>query len=655
MGRGLYQSEPVFRQHVDHCCELLKEDLGFDLREALFPAEAHSEEANARLMETAVTQPALFVVEYALAQLWMEWGIRPRGMGGHSIGEYVAACLAGVFSLEDALQLVAKRGRLMQELPRGSMLAVPLPETEVRGLLSSNLDIAAVNEVGACVVAGPSAAVESLAGVLQKRGVECRNLKTSHAFHSGMMDPILDEFEKAVGAVERHAPRIPFVSNTTGKWITAEDATSAAYWARHIRGAVRFVENIGELTGLPDAVFLEVGPGQTLSGLVRRHPSRAEQPILRSLPAPQEKKPDVETTLQALGQIWLLGGAVDWKGFHAQEKLRRVPLPTYPFERQHYWMDRLKTGEFTAAAGAAANRGRNSDVADWFSVPMWKQSVAPVAASTGDEGPWLIFSDEAGIATHFAQHLKQADQSFVTVTAAERFEKAGEDHFKIRPAYLDDYSQVLRALRASRRTPRCVAHFWGVTRNEAADLERQKERGFWSLLALAQVLAEHAAGAPVEMRVITTGCLPGYRRGKNIAGQGTGGGTCARDSGGNSEPALRACGHHTAILGRTTRMRLFGICSVSLMPSSHGLRGRVARSASVGCKALNRCIWMNPVRDRLRCAMAESYLITGGLGGVGLALAQLSCAEKACQVGADGPLSAAGSRDVAAVAGGIWQ
>jgi acyl transferase domain-containing protein len=232
MGRQLYDREPVFRQHVDRCCELLRPHLGLDLRTLLFPSEEAAEAATNELTRTAITQPALVVVEYALAQLWISWGVRPQAMIGHSIGEYVAACLAGVISLEDALALVAARGRMMQQLPRGSMMAVPMTESELRPLLGDDLAIAAVNVSSICVVSGETERVDDLERRLADDGIACQRLHTSHAFHSKMMDSILDAFAELVRSIKLNAPAIPYISNVSGTWVTAAEAMDPNYWAR---------------------------------------------------------------------------------------------------------------------------------------------------------------------------------------------------------------------------------------------------------------------------------------------------------------------------------------------------------------------------------------------------------------------------------------
>jgi acyl transferase domain-containing protein/NRPS condensation-like uncharacterized protein len=341
MGRDLYETEQTFRRHVDACCEMLKPHLGLDLRTILYPPHNDSEKAAQQLRQTSITQPALFVIEYALAQLWIEWGIRPAAMIGHSIGEYVAACLAQVFSLPDALALVAARGRLMQQATRGEMLVVPLTEARVQEYLDSGLSLAAVNAPELCVVSGMPQAIAGLERRLEK--VQCSRLHTSHAFHSSLMDPILETFANEVRKVKLHAPVLPFISNVSGAWITAAEATDVDYWTRHLRHTVRFADGIKTLTNDADWLALEVGPGRTLCTLARQQLGKQSGTVLlSSLPQAQDKEDSIDAILRSLGKFWLAGGEVDWRGFHAHEQRRRIPLPAYPFERQRYWIDALQ-------------------------------------------------------------------------------------------------------------------------------------------------------------------------------------------------------------------------------------------------------------------------------------------------------------------------
>ena len=348
MGSELYHAEPVFREQVDLCSKFLEPILALDLRSILYPSEEKKDEAQRRLTQTFITQPALFVIEYALARLWISWGVRPQAMIGHSIGEYVAACLAGVFALDDALRLVAARARLIQELPSGSMFAVRLAETELRPLLGEHLSLAAVNSQSNCVVSGPDESAELLQKQLGERNIACRRLCTSHAFHSEMMDSILAPFSELVRQVKLNTPVIPIVSTLTGTWAEPADLTDPDYWVRQLRQTVRFDDGIGELAKEPARILLEVGPGQILSTLARQHPARkSEQLTLYSMPQSQNKD-EVAAMLSALGRLWLAGSRIDWAGFYAHERRKRLPLPTYPFERQRYWVEppgRSQNGE----------------------------------------------------------------------------------------------------------------------------------------------------------------------------------------------------------------------------------------------------------------------------------------------------------------------
>jgi phthiocerol/phenolphthiocerol synthesis type-I polyketide synthase E len=358
MARALYLHEPVFRAELDRCAELFLAETGLDVRPFVDPSllpEAERDGLADRLERTEVAQPALFAVEYALARLWQSWGVQPRALLGHSLGEYVAACLAGVFSLADAVRLVAARGRLMGALPKGDMLAVPLGEAEVAPLLSGALSLAAVHGPGMCVVSGPTEEIERLFEDLQGRGMESSKLHTSHAFHSAMMDPVLEPFREEVRRVKLSPPRIPYASNVTGRWISPAEATDPEYWVRQLRQTVRLGDGLGTLLARPGAVLLEVGPAQALSGAARQHPARTpKQAVYPSLPHPKDTRDELDTLLQAVGGLWVAGVDIRWEAFHAGRHRRRVPLPTYPFERQRHWIDFEKLGAAPAPFVPAA-------------------------------------------------------------------------------------------------------------------------------------------------------------------------------------------------------------------------------------------------------------------------------------------------------------
>jgi acyl transferase domain-containing protein len=338
MAGELYLCDPVFRYDIDDCARILEPLLGTDIRTVLYPP-ADRVEADDRLAQTRFAQPALFVVQYALARLWMSWGVRPAAMIGHSLGEYVAACIAGVFSLSDALTLVAARGRLMQELPPGAMLSVQLPEDELRPILTPGLSIAAVNGPSMCVASGATDAVAVLERTLQEREVQYRPLPVNRAFHSQLTETMLDAFRAELKRVQFVTPQIPFVSNVSGDWIRPDEATSPAYWTDHLRQTVRFGVGIETISRDGRTILLEVAPAATLTTLTRLQFGPRGPLVVSSLRPPQEQRSAVEGMLSAAAKLWTYGVEIDWRGLHRGERRYRVPLPTYPFERRRCWID----------------------------------------------------------------------------------------------------------------------------------------------------------------------------------------------------------------------------------------------------------------------------------------------------------------------------
>jgi len=335
MGADLYRHERVFRETIDWASETLIRESGTDLKRVLYPDAGHQEDAEKELVQTCMAQPALFAVEYALAQLWMSWGIRPAAMIGHSVGEYVAGCLSGVFTPEEALLLVAQRGRLVQAQPPGAMLAVRMTEQQILPRIEGRLSLASVNSPNLCVVSGPEEKIEILEEALDREGVSRQRLQTSHAFHSTMMDPVVSDFRQLLNGIHLHEPRIPYISNVTGRWIAATEAQNPEYWANHLRRTVRFADGVTELLTGNRYVVLEVGPGQALTNLVRQNSAKAEAPIaLSSLP---RREDEFKGMLTALGRLWTSGVTIDWKGFYGGEQRKHVALPSYPFARTYCW------------------------------------------------------------------------------------------------------------------------------------------------------------------------------------------------------------------------------------------------------------------------------------------------------------------------------
>lgn len=355
MGKKLYHGEPIFKEAVDTCADLLLDTLQLDIRNIIFP-EDHTEEAEQKLRDTRYTQPALFTIEFALSQLWMSWGIQPTVICGHSLGEFVGAHLAGIFSLEDALQLVTMRGMLVSTLPKGSMLTVRIDVKSLEEILPDTLSIAAVNSQKLCVVSGEDDEIEKFCEVLKQQGLPYRLIATSHAFHSAMMDPILEEFGAIVKGINLNIPKIPIVSTVTGTWLTNDKAVDSLYWTNHLRNTVKFSEAMDTIVKLEDVVMLEVGPGNTLTSLSRQNKEAKKMKAIASLPVSKTNENSYHGVLHAMGQLWLTGLSINWHNFYAQQSRQRLRLPTYVFDRKPCWIDPIVTQPITEVASANANQ-----------------------------------------------------------------------------------------------------------------------------------------------------------------------------------------------------------------------------------------------------------------------------------------------------------
>ncbi|MCH6159351.1 non-ribosomal peptide synthetase/type I polyketide synthase [Streptomyces marispadix] len=398
MARLLYEQEPVFSDCVDTCADLLFDELGHDLREVIHPAAATDPGAAAGLLrQTSLAQPALFVIGYALAGLLESVGVRPDAMIGHSVGEIVAACRSGVFSLPDALRLVAVRGRLMQELPPGGMLSVALPEEQVIERLPEGLSLAAVNAPDVCAVSGPEPKLRSFARLLGEQGTPVRELHTSHAFHSAMVEPMMSRFADELSCVDFHEPAVPYVENRTGDWITPERATDPDHWVHHIREPVRFSDGVLKLTESGPCVLLEAGPGSTLSTLARSTARGRGSVTVPLLPSAGEEGDDVRRFMLGLGRLWTAGGDIDWDRVQGGTA-SRTGLPTYPFERRRYWIE-------------AAPGGRRAKPGGYV-----LQAAEP-EEETGDGGPAPMgaFDPRPALTTEYAEPRDDLDRRLVAV------------------------------------------------------------------------------------------------------------------------------------------------------------------------------------------------------------------------------------------------
>ncbi|MEP7308967.1 MAG: SDR family NAD(P)-dependent oxidoreductase [Acidobacteriota bacterium] len=506
MAAELYASEAVFREALDRGCASFAPHLDVDLREVLTsPATSRTIGLMARI---DVAEAALFAFEHAVAQLLGSWGIRPDLLIGHSLGEYVAACLAGVFSLADAARVVAVRGASLQALPPGALLAVSLGPEAVQPFLNPSLALAIVNAPSACVVAGPGEAVTELESRLTRKGVASRRLDIPRAFQSAMVDPALGAVESAVAAVERRAPAVPMVSTVTGRLATAE-ITEPQAWGRHLRHTLYFADAVRDPLKDASRVFVEIGPGMTLSNLARQNLERGgRRVIVNALPDFRERKAADAQLLSMAGRLWVSGVNIDWDALHAGRPRRRIPLPGYQFGRRKYWVEpRAHAGEPVVASGP-----RRASLDDMCALPTWKQSPLRVAADCANDetapgvlGRWLVLDDVLDEGTALADAIAATGIDVTRVCPGETFSPGPGTTFTLRSQEPADYLRLVEALREIDEVPSTVVYGWGLSGLRPAPDGEVDDRTFYALLHLVQAMS-HAGWCDRGVTLIVMTC-----------------------------------------------------------------------------------------------------------------------------------------------------
>jgi acyl transferase domain-containing protein/thioesterase domain-containing protein len=511
MGLDLYETEPVYKEQIDLCLELLKPQIDVDLKSLMFPAAGEEADAAKALQKPSLSLPAVFMTELALAELWLSWGIEPAAMTGHSMGEYTAACLAGVLSVADALSIVTLRGKLFETLPEGGMISVPLPEADVKPLLIKDLNVAVINSPEMCVVSGRVEAIEKMEAILTEKEVESRRIKIQVAAHSAMLDPILEEFEHHLQRITFNAPERPFISNVSGSWADPNEVTTPQYWVTHLRQTVRFADGLETLMQNSGRIFLEVGPGQTLTSLSRQHPAKQKKHAIVS--SMRHRKEDISDDLfayNALGKLWLSGAAIPWQDQFQDEYRRRIPLPTYPFDHQRYWIEPGMNFSATVPA-TPARLAKLKDIDQWFYQPVWSQIDASPAENKDSRDNWLIFADAHGIGNTLSDKLTAVGHDVVIVTPGTTFTQQGPDRYQIVPDKADDYSQLFSELSSQELFPQHILHLWTVNERQTGETavsayHKNQKLGFYSLLYLAQALAAEDTNA-LQIRVFTNDAI----------------------------------------------------------------------------------------------------------------------------------------------------
>ncbi|QSJ15494.1 type I polyketide synthase [Nostoc sp. UHCC 0702] len=554
MAKELYHSQPTFKQALDKCDQILSQYLDTSILDIIYAKTETSD----KLEQTAYTQPALFAIEYALCQLWQSWGIAPSTVMGHSVGEYVAACIAGIFSLEDGLKLIAARGRLMQALPHnGAMAAVMADAGLVKQLISPEIAIAAINAPQNTVISGTKTAVNELCGKLHNQGIKTTALAVSHAFHSPLMQPMLAEFAHIAQQISYHPPQINIISNITGE-LVRDEMTTAEYWCRHILQPVQFAAGVRTLQQLNCQIWLEVGPKPVLLGMARQCLDNTEVDIVAWLPSLRPGQSDWQQILASLAQMYVAGVTVNWSGFDQDYGRRRVLLPTYPFQRQRFWVDLPQHQTSPANQTAIANLLHQGDTAklielvtkagnfspkqsdllpeileilvkqhhkqlnkpannDWLYRVQWQAKPRQDLATSHQVtlGSWLIFADSAGVGEALAAQLQQQGQHCLLVYPGDSYAVQNDGTYSLNPSHPEDFAQLIAEVVIPSPLPlQRILHMWSLDADPETDLTiatlaQAQNVGCGSLLHLVQALVKQTGFvSPPSLWLVTKGAMP---------------------------------------------------------------------------------------------------------------------------------------------------
>jgi phthiocerol/phenolphthiocerol synthesis type-I polyketide synthase E len=505
MAVELYRTDAEFRKDVDVCAGHFSRHLNFDIRQLISEPAAPGGISPAM---AGFVQPAVFTVEHCLANLLTRSGVRPHAVVGHSFGEYAAACAAGVLSLEDAIQLVVRRAQLVARLPAGSMFVVCVPEERVRELRQADIHIAAINAADQCVVAGETAAMRAFSTLLETHGIEHYRMWSSRAFHSPLMSAAAPGLRASASHLSRQPPRIPYVSCVSGEFATARQLTDPGYWAEHLMAPVQFAAALGQLARTRGSIFIEVGPGRTLTDLARRALAGSRDFEFAWCLGPMGPTVRRSDLLNSIGKLWADGATLDWQCFHTNRHPRRLSLPTYPFERRIHLLPRVSAAAAPAAVGRATT-GSRLPPTEWFYLPSWRRSMTPSRAAAPDLGDCLVLEDASGLGKQLIVQLRASGCRVAALASSTGNGNAPieEDSFAIDPRKPAEYSQVIQQLRARSFVPKHVIHCWSLTSGEQGTAQNTTaatfDAGCVSILYLMQALRQSSSMTDVSLLIVT--------------------------------------------------------------------------------------------------------------------------------------------------------
>ena len=643
MGRDLYDSEPVFREHVDRGFSLYQQRTGVDLRPLVYCDESELPRFEPQLAETQCQLPAIFIFEYAMVQLLADKGLEPDLLIGHSMGENAAACVAGVISYQACLDWVILRGQLTAKTPLGGMISVSLPADDLVAYLGDACDLAAANAPGLSVASGSAAEIDALQKRLEDAEIDFQRIQVDRAGHSRLFDPILSEFRTFIESLDLQAPKIPMISNRTGQFLTDEQATDPDYWVEHLRESVRFATGLATVLETPGRVLVEVGPGQALCSFARQQPAQgALANIIPSYRHRADASSDAAYFLATLGRLWASGVDLDLSRLYEGETRRRVRLPTYAWDHQSYFIDRV---EASAAPSDSNLPEYVEDVTDWGFVPTWQP--APIDPRRLESAQtWLIFMDRAGLGRRLRKRLEAQGHRVVSVFEADNYRKRSEFEYSLAPELgREGYDALIKDLAAAGHMPSQVVHLWLATDAErfrpgSSFFHENLQNGFYSLYFLARAMADENLPGEVHLTVVSTGMQKVLADDDSlypekatalgpieVVPRELPGVTCksidvAWPESGGSFLRQKLLGRRATTAGRPESLdRIVDQLEAEILAPAesdivaHRGNDRYVRRFEPGPLRARRVEAASPLVDR------GVYLITGGLGGLGLTLA----------------------------------
>jgi acyl transferase domain-containing protein/NAD(P)-dependent dehydrogenase (short-subunit alcohol dehydrogenase family) len=638
MGLGLYETESIFKEYMDEGFKILQEKTKCDYKSYIFLGEQNSKTLALEMEKPSVQLPLIFLVEYALAKLWMSMGVEPKALIGHSMGENTAACLAGVFSFPDALGLVLLRGQLMDDVPEGGMLSVQLPLEKLKKHLHDKLAIAAINSPMLSVVSGTKADLSELSNSLNALDIENKTIPIDIAAHSWLLDDILEPFGNYLNGISLNKPQIDFISNYTGTWITDEEATDPQYWVKHLRNTIKFADGINTLLNEDGRIFLEVGPGNILGSLTRQNSDAPAQRVFSTLRHRQEETADDCYFYTVLGRLWSVGLKITAEQIWGNEIRHRIPMPSYAFNHNQYFIEPGQPSQETNQVFTAIEKINN--ISDWYSKPVWVQQG--VLAKPTQKQNWLVFLDDSGIGQQLTDKLRNDGHIVVTVEEGDAYYQLSQERYKLSPeSGLEAYNALVNDLLASGHFPDCILHLWLLTQDESfrpgsSFLHRNQEHGFYSLFFFARAMADDGlVDRKLDMLVYANGMMQVAEEKVPYPEKSTVIGSCKMIP--REFPNVKIACFDVSLDNKSKSTGIFSgkkeileisaelirLMSVELYaPIQNGLfayRDNV-RWQRLYDRLDNTITKPDAIENRLR--QEGVYLITGGLGGIGYTLAK---------------------------------